>query len=309
MDDSDPPEAPDAEPSPPAFEDDPPAPTALLGEATTPLRATLQGATRALSLPEPAVLVDDLLATPGDERFARSARRYADRFGDGGTLDDPAALATALDTLPVADPVERGVNVVVRMTGQLEGELLTAAVAADDAGAPTTTVEGHLALAVAVRRLREIALDVGTVYEAGGASEGDLGQLLSAALGLTARLLDLAPDPPAEGAGEEAGESSEAEPEAAAEASSAPPVEYEDPAVWLPTLARDVVRAGYNREAAMGSPPSTVPAAKSDEELRRIVRLRGVAAVIDAEAAEPSRAAALVDASPAAVDALLEKRA
>lgn len=324
MDDADPPDPPDPS-EPPAFEDDLPseldeplpAPTELLGDAEHPFRATLQGATRALGLPEPAVLVEDLLATPADERFARSARRYADRFGDSSLVEDPAALADAVESLPVSDPVEQGVRTVVRVTGQLEGELVATGVEAGHRTGPASghtppaDPEAYLSLAVATRRLRDVALDVGAVYDGGGAVEGDLQQLVSAGLGLTARLLSLAPvseateaeAPIDETDGTE--DADEDEDGAEDDDTTGPP---EDPAEWLPVVARDVVRAGYHRETAMGTPPSTVPAAKSDDELRRIVRLRGALAAIDAFDVGPTEAAGLIDESPEAVQALLNRR-
>ncbi len=332
MDEPDPPEPRDPS-EPPAFEDDLPseldeplpAPTEILGDAEHPFRATLQGATRALGLPEPAVLVDDLLATPADERFARSARRYAERFGDASLVEDPAALSAAVEGLPVSDPVEQGVRTVVRVTGQMEGELVATGVeAAERAGpesghTPPAGPEAYLALAVAARRLRAVALDVGEVYESDGATDGDLQHLLSAGLALTARLLDLAPtsaavedgsapDDAAASEGEDSEDSEDAEDaagEAEADDEGIPPV---DPGEWLPVLARDVVRAGYHRETARGTPPSTVPAAKTDAELRRIVRLRGALAAVDAFDVSTESAAALVDESPAAVEALLAGR-
>lgn len=334
MDDPDPPEPRDPS-EPPAFEDDLPsdldeplpAPTEILGDAEHPFRATLQGATRALGLPEPAVLVDDLLATPADERFARSARRYAERFGDASVVDDPAALSGAVEGLPVSDPVEQGVRTVVRVTGQLEGELVATGVeAAERVGpesghTPPAGPEAYLALAVAARRLRAVALDVGEVYEAEAATDGDLQHLLSAGLALTARLLDLAPtsaavedgsapdDDASEGEDGEDSEGAEDTDDAAGDGETddeeTPPV---DPDEWLPVVARDVVRAGYHRETARGTPPSTVPAAKTDAELRRIVRLRGALAAVDAFDVSTESAAALVDESPAAVEALLAGR-
>jgi len=260
--------------SSPEYDGAPPSALELLADAEKPLRASLQGATQALGLPEPVVVVDDLLGTPADERFARSAHRYAERFGDPSLLSDPATLSTALEALPVSDPVGRGVRVVVRLTGQLEGELLAAATDAPEDPEP------YLTVAVASRRLREVAFDVGTVYEAGEGADGDLQHLLSAGLGLTARLLAIARD--VEGTDS-------------------------DGAEWLPTLARDVVRSGYNREAAMGVPPSTVPAAKSDAELRRIVRLRGAVAAAESLDMEAEEAAALVDESPQVVAAALDR--
>ncbi|WP_135820796.1 hypothetical protein [Halostella litorea] len=285
----------------PDFAGDPPAPLSVLADAVEPLRATLQQVTGAFGLPEPAMLVEDVLATPPDERFARCARRYAEQFGDGALLSDPERLAALADDLPIADPVGRAVRVVVRITGQLEGELLAAAseVPAD--------AEPYLVLAVAARRLRELALDVGETFDAGGGAEGDLAHLLSATLALTARLLELAPGdvPTADGAAE-----GEADDESQPDGRSQHDTETADldPEDWLDTVARDVVRAGYHRESAMGATPSTVPAAKSDAEVRRIVRLRGAAAAADVLDLDPAGAAALVDEPAAAVETLLDRR-
>jgi len=302
MDDSDTP-APAAEDADggPGFADDPPAPLALLADAVDPLRATLQQATGAFGLPEPAMFVGDVLATPPDERFARSARRYAERFGDGALLSDPERLTALTADLPVADPVGRAVRVVVRIAGQLEGELLAAA--------PETPAdaEPYLALAVAARQLRDLALDVGETFDAGGGADGDLAHLLSATLALTARLLELAPGdaPTADGTGEQLDDEGEQPGDQAEHAAEEVELTPED---WLDTVARDVVRAGYHRESAMGATPSTVPAAKSDAEIRRIVRLRGAAAAVDVLDLDPAGAAALVDESPATVEALLDRR-
>ncbi len=333
MDDPDPPDPSE----PPAFDDDLPAdldeplpaPTELLSDAEHPFRATLQGATRALGLPEPAVIVEDLLATPADERFARSARRYADRFGDPSLVEDSGALSEAVESLPVSDPVEQGVRTVVRVTGQLEGELVATGVEAghrrgpESGHTPPADPEAYLALAVAARRLRDVALDVGEVYDARGAVEGDLQHLLSAGLGLTARLLALAPASEATAGDEpttEPEDSADSDDDAAESGDSGDDAENdtdddaassrvpESPDEWLPVLARDVVRAGYHRETANGTPPSTVPAAKTDEELRRIVRLRGALAAIDAFDVGPTEAADLIDEPPRAVQALLNGR-
>lgn len=310
MDESDPPAPSTESDDRPDFAGDPPAPLALLADAVDPLRATLQQATRALGLPEPAMLVGDVLAIPGDERFARSARRYAEQFGDGALLSDPERLSALAGEFPAEAPVGRAVRVVVRVSGQLEGELLAAASEAPD------DAEAYLSLAVAARRLRELALDLGETFEAGGGAEGDLAHLLSATLALTARLLDLAPgEAPTVEADDEADPEDPEEPETQADLEG--PEDPEDPenhAVppredWLDALARDVVRAGYHREAAMGAPPSTVPAAKSDEELRRIVRLRGAGAVVDLLDADAETAAALVGETPGAVRTLLARRA
>jgi len=315
MDDPDPPdpsESPTFDDDLPSDLDEPlPAPTELLSDAEHPFRATLQGATRALGLPEPAVIVEDLLATPADERFARSARRYADRFGDPSLVEDPMALAEATEALPVSDPVEQGVRTVVRVTGQLEGELVATGVEAghrrgpESGHTPPADPEAYLALAVAARRLRDVALDVGEVYDAGGALDGDLQHLLSTGLALTARLLALAPPSEATESEESEGSTdSDAEDGDENDPSRAP----ESPDEWLPVLARDVVRAGYHRETANGTPPSTVPAAKTDDELRRIVRLRGALAAIDAFDVGPTEAADLIDEPPEAVQALLNGR-
>jgi hypothetical protein len=310
MDESDPPAPSTESDDRPDFAGDPPAPLALLADAVDPLRATLQQATRALGLPEPAMLVGDVLAIPGDERFARSARRYAEQFGDGALLSDPERLSALAGEFPAEEPVGRAVRVVVRVSGQLEGELLAAASEAPD------DAEAYLSLAVAARRLRELALDLGETFEAGGGAEGDLAHLLSATLALTARLLDLAPgEAPTVEADDEADLEGPEDPETKADLGGPEdPEDSENHAVppredWLDALARDVVRAGYHREAAMGAPPSTVPAAKSDEELRRIVRLRGAGAVVDLLDADAETAAALVGETPGAVRTLLARRA
>jgi len=320
MDESDPPSPSPGTDDSPDFGGDPPTPRSLLADAVDPLRATLKQATGALGLPEPAMLVGDVLATPADERFARCARRYAEQFGDGALLSDPERLSTMAAEFPTEEPVGRAVRVIVRVTGQLEGELLAAAVEAPEDAEP------YLALAVAARRLRELALDLGEVFEAGGGADGDLAHLLSATLALTARLLDLAPgeaptvetdDEGDEGAdeGDTAREETAARPSDIADDDGGPPdadSTSDDDAppreAWLDTLARDVVRAGYHREAAMGAPPSTVPAAKSDEELRRIVRLRGAGAVTDVLDADFAAAAELAGESAEAVEALLARR-
>jgi hypothetical protein len=310
MDESDPPAPSTESDDRPDFAGDPPAPLALLADAVDPLRATLQQATGALGLPEPAMLVGDVLAIPGDERFARSARRYAEQFGDGALLSDPERLSALAGEFPAEEPVGRAVRVVVRVSGQLEGELLAAASEAPD------DAEAYLSLAVAARRLRELALDLGETFEAGGGAEGDLAHLLSATLALTARLLDLAPgEAPTVEADDEADLEGPEDPETKADLGGPEdPEDSENHAVppredWLDALARDVVRAGYHREAAMGAPPSTVPAAKSDEELRRIVRLRGAGAVVDLLDADAETAAALVGETPGAVRTLLARRA
>jgi hypothetical protein len=322
MDESDPPAPSTESDDRPDFAGDPPAPLALLADAVDPLRATLQQATGALGLPEPAMLVGDVLAIPGDERFARSARRYAEQFGDGALLSDPERLSALAGEFPAEEPVGRAVRVVVRVSGQLEGELLAAASEAPD------DAEAYLSLAVAARRLRELALDLGETFEAGGGAEGDLAHLLSATLALTARLLDLAPgEAPTVEADDEADLEGPEDPETKADLGGPEdpetkadlggpedPEDSENHAVppredWLDALARDVVRAGYHREAAMGAPPSTVPAAKSDEELRRIVRLRGAGAVVDLLNADAETAAALVGETPGAVRTLLARRA
>jgi hypothetical protein len=316
MDDADPPED-AAAGEPPDFDGDPPTPLELLADASDPLRATLRQGTQVFGLPEPAVLAGDVLATPADERFARCARRYAEQFGDGAALSDPERLSRMVAQLPAEQPIARTVRVVARVTGQLEGELLAAAPDAPE------DAEAYLALAVAARRLRELVLDLGETFEAGEGAEGDLAHLLSATLALTARLFDLAPgeaprvepaDDEAPAAGEDADASDEPEGNDAsdrdgvdrADDASREALEPED---WLDTLARDVVRAGYHREAATGDPPATVPAARSDAELRRIVRLRGAAAAVDALEVDAETAAALVGEAPAALSALLERRA
>jgi len=275
MDDADPPDD-AAAGEPPDFDGDPPEPLALLSDAVDPLRATVRQGTQVFGLPEPSVLAADVLATPAEERFARCARRYAEQFGDGAALSDPERLSRMVAALPAEQPIGRTVRVVARVTGQLEGELLAAA---PDAPADA---EAYLALAVAARRLRELVLDLGETFEAGEGAPGDLAHLLSATLALTARLFDLAPgeaprvDPVEDEATVESG-SADATDAQGGGRDDGPDREALEPEDWLDTLARDVVRAGYHREAALGEPPSTVPAAKSDAELRRIVRLRGAA--------------------------------
>ncbi|WP_267640137.1 hypothetical protein [Haloarchaeobius amylolyticus] len=242
----------------------------VLAEGLRPMLDLATSASGSVGLPEPAVLADDVLSLPPEERFRESASRYANRFGLAG-LTDPDSLDALAADLPVADPVQTGVRTVVRNAGRWQGTLLAQLLADPDEPGP------YLALVVLLERLERTALAVQTRRETGGDEDGaeDFQYLLSTTLAILARLVRLGTD----------------------EAASV------DEDVYL-----DAVLASYHLEAATGSPPASDPREKSAAERRRIVHLQGTLLAADTLDLPADEAARLTGVDPSLVVAAVGRR-